>query len=166
MSRRQKMKRKRIKPSVNESPQSIDQGSERQTGSLHKDKRETAVLVGDKVYSLVPTNLTIGQLSKQDPSTRPHVRFLNPIPLRSEYEQEMKNNEEHTFHEIYKLIESNGANDKVTSVKKAIRMGVNVPDEVKKLLELKETTKDPEKKRKIRQQLRKLDYKRYAEKEN
>ena len=166
MRKRQKMKRKKFKPIASESQPQIDSGTEKQTGSLHKDQRGTAVLVGYKIYNLSLTNLTIEQLSKQDPKTRPHIRFLNPIPLRSEFEQEMKNNEEHSFHEIYKLIESQPLNNKVTSVKKAIRMGANVPDEVKKLLELKETITDPDQKRKIRQQLRKLDYRRYSEKEN
>ena len=45
-----------------------------------------------------------------------------------------------------------------------VRVGAGVS--VKKLLELKETTTDPDQKRKIRQQLRKLDYRRYSEKEN
>lgn len=164
MSKRQKRKRKRLKLSSTESPHSVGQSNTR-TGSFHKDGRATMVIVGDKIYSLTPTTLTIQQLSNQDPKERPHVRFLNSIPVRSEYEQEMKNGAEHDFHEIYKLIDSTH-NDKVTSVKKAIRMGANVPDEVAKLLELKRTTKDPDEKRKIRQQLRKLDYKRYSEKEN
>ena len=162
MSKRQKMKRKRIR---NQSTEPfVDQGNT-ETGSLHKDGRTTLVVVGDKIYSLTLTTHTIPQLTKQDPRERPHVRFLNPIPIRSEYEQEVKNEAEHKFHEIYKLIESTH-NDKVTSVQKAIRMGANVPDEVAKLLELKKTTKDPVEKRKIRQQLRKLDYRRYSEKEN
>jgi len=134
-----------------------------QSDSLHNDAKETVVMVEGKVYCLVPSDLTFNQLINAHPSKRPHVRRLSPIPLRSSFQQEKHNKEVESIYDINKKHSTGRDSGKITSTKKAIKMGANVSEEVEKLLKLKEKTKDSKELSKIRKQLRKLDYKRYKE---
>jgi len=124
--------------------------------------RTTVVLIDGTIYNLIESDLTIDYLKKQSPRDRPHVRLLSPIPIRTQYEQEMKNNNEEALHKLYKQTTGSGNKEKITSLRKAAKMGADVPGEVKRLLALKEKTKSKKELSKIRKQLRKLNYKRYA----
>lgn len=134
------------------------------TRSFHKDGRPTFVLVDNKLYAIMESIQTLDDLKKIPLEKRPHVRYLNEIPERSSDEQKQKNLRDFSDEEIiYKDLNTNSGKEKVTSLKKAIKLGVNVSEEITKLLKEKEEAKkcgDKEKARKIRIQLRKLDYKR------
>ncbi len=132
---------------------------------FHKDKRGTVVIANGKVYDLVPSSLTFDDLVQMDPLERPHARHLNYTKERTPLEQEKKNSEEHDIHEIgerHGLWNSKKGKRKITSVKKAIKEGADVSQEVKKLLAEKKTCKSKSRLGQIRKQLRKLDYKRYV----
>ncbi len=133
---------------------------------FHKDDRGTVVIANGKVYDLTLSDLTFDDLVQMDPLERPHARNLNWTKERTPVQQEQKNSEEHNLHEIgekHGLWKSKKGKrkKKITSIKKAIREGVDVSKEVKDLLTEKETTKDKTRLGQIRKQLRKLDYKRY-----
>lgn len=129
--------------------------------NFHSNGKETLVLVDKKLFKLVPHEdyPTMEALTAKWPKDQqmPYVRFLNPIPERTPQEQASKDRE---IEDIRKAL-GNHREEKVTSVKKAIQMGADVPAEVARLLELKKKTKDEGERRAIRKQLRKLDYKRY-----
>jgi len=133
------------------------------TRSFHKDGRPTFVLVDGKLFAIMESIQTLEDIKRMPLDKRPHIRHLNEIPERSPDEQSYKNKKDLQEEiEIYSQIPTHGK-EKVTSLKKAIQLGVNVTDEVKKLLKEKEEAfkcGDKTKARKIRMQLRKLDYKR------
>lgn len=140
-----------------------------QTYRLHNDDRETLVLMGEHLYELHMSPLTVDEVKKMEGKKRPHVRFLNPIIKRSRAEQLAKNAEADVMHGLYmKTIDGEGrSSKKVTSVQRAIKLGKDVPEEVKKLLAEKEKALkggDTKKAREIRATLRRLDYKRYTKK--
>ena len=54
---------------------------------FHNDDHETLVLVGDKLYALVPTDTTLDELRGMSANEVPHVRHLNCIPTRTKAEQ-------------------------------------------------------------------------------
>ena len=136
------------------------------TTNFHNDDRETFVTVEGKIYELIQVAPSLSEFMATWPKDKanPKVRTLTPIPIRSKAEQQ-KCNEDADF--ISQLASrSNGSNpEKVTSVKKAISLGADIPKEVQRLLDLKEKTKDEAELRRIRKQLRKLDYKRYINQE-
>jgi len=130
--------------------------------TFHNDSRGTVVLIDKKVYELIPSvDWTYEKLLHSKPSERPHARILNEIPNRSPAEQVAENQESDQLHELCSPCLPVHKN---VTLKKAAKLGIDIPDKVKELLELKEKTKDPEEKKKIRKQLRSLDYKRYLEK--
>lgn len=134
------------------------------TYGLHNDDRETLVTINEQLFRLVPheTYRTVKDLCNNYKGKElPHVRLLSPIMNRTPEEQAKANADSDFMHSLTIKYGSGSRPDKVTSVSKDIEMGANVPDEIKKLLEKKKTA-TPEEARKIRQQLRKLDYKRYA----
>ena len=134
------------------------------TNGFHNDNRETFVEVDGKIYSLIPTGQNLQTLINSWPKEKdqPKVRWLQPIPVRSKEEQK-KHNEDADF--VHNLGRPKGDENKITSTKKAILLGADIPSEVLRLMELKEKTKDEGELRRIRKQLRKLDYKRYINKE-
>lgn len=137
------------------------------THSKHNDSKETLVQVENILYQLVPVETTLEDIKRMSPKEAPHIRFLNPIPLRSKEEQEIKNKEVETFASLAE--KCSPRNDKVTSLKKAQVLGSDVSEEVKKLIKEKEEAKkkkDLKRVRQIRKLLRKLDFKRYLPGEN
>lgn len=136
------------------------------THSLHKDSRPTLVDVDGDLYKLVAVGKKVKDLRGEEFKDLPHVRHLNPIPIRTEHQQERKNEEAEAMHDLAKQCTT--SNTKVTSVKKAILLGKDIPKEIDRLLKEKEEAKkkgDERRCRDIRKQLRKLDYKRYINKE-
>lgn len=126
-------------------------------------EKETLVEVEGKIYRLVPhEHTTLRSLMDNWPEgvDTPFVRHLNPIPVRSKEEQK-KYDADSRF--LAGLARKARGETKITSVEKAIKLGADVPAEVAKLLEAKKKA-SPEEAKKIRQQLRKLDYKRYLKK--
>lgn len=136
----------------------------KQTEELHNDSRLTVVLIGDKVYDLIPsTTWNKASLTSTPPTTRPHVRTLNAIPVRSKDQQIQKNKEDLLMH---KLTESQGSKNEtpLAKAKKNVASGGTFSDEVNKLLKEKEKAvkaKDQAEVKRIRKALRKLDYRRY-----
>lgn len=132
---------------------------------LPNDKRPTVVEIEGKIYDLVPTGQTLRDLVREkDFSKVPHCRYLNPIRILSKREQEEKNGEQEKFHTLFASSESISTPTKATSVKKAVAMGINIPDEIKRLMAEKERllkAGKTDEAKKIRKQLRNLDYKRY-----
>lgn len=140
-----------------------------ETNGFHSDSRGTVVIVNNKVYDLVPSDLTYQSLKNSKPSERPHVRFLAPIPVRTNTEQEKINKDEDKFHELYEKMETPKNSGKITSITKAIKLGADVPKEIERLFKEKEEAQkkgDQKAARAIRQQLRKLNYKRYLSTED
>ena len=142
------------------------------THSLHNDHRPTVVAVGQgkdiKIFDLVPSQITFQDLKEWKGHNRPHVRILNPIPTRTELQQATVNQKEDEFHKLYLTSVASSNSNKITSLSKAIKLGADVPKEVEKLLREKEEAQKngkAELARKIRQQLRKLNYKRFLNKE-
>lgn len=137
------------------------------TYDLHNDKKETLVQIDKNLYKLVMIEKKMKDILKEkDYDKTPHVRFLNPIQQRTSLQQEIRNKESEAIHELAKQCST--TSDKVTSVKKAISLGKDVPKEIEKLLKEKEEAKkkgDEKKQREIRRQLRALDYKRYVKEE-
>lgn len=133
------------------------------TFSLHNDNRKTMVEIEGKLYNLVLTDLTLKDILREgDMKKVPHVRHLNPILQRSQEVQARRNEEAEDIHNLAKRCSVK--NDKVTSLKKAMALGANVPEIIAKLMKEKEAALkagDPDKAKKIRKQLRGLDYKRY-----
>ena len=129
------------------------------TTNFHSDKRETMVKVGNTLYSLTPTSLTIERLKKKPFQEIPHVRYLAPIPIRTSEEQSHRERDKEEIHDLSQ--QCNGRSTEITSTRKAIREGKNPKDEVMLLLKEKEGCKDEQRCRLIRRRLRKLDYKRY-----
>jgi len=131
------------------------------TYALHSDDKETLVEIEGDLFKLVPTGKTIRELKKEkDHKNIPHVRRLNPIPLRSK-EDQIKHNREAA--DIHRLSQGGVKSDKLT-MKKAILTGENVEKEVLRLLEEKKKAQklgDEKGARMIRRQLRSLDYRRY-----
>ena len=131
---------------------------------LHQHtERETLVQVEGKIFRLSEAYGSLTQLKTQWPKDKilPIVRCLNSVAVRSPAEQKERDKE---VVELRKVV--SGDSSKITSVKKAMILGADVPTEVARLLALKETTTDDAELRSIRKQLRKLDYKRYiSEKE-
>jgi hypothetical protein len=134
------------------------------TTNFHNDDRETYVEVGGKIFELIQVSPSLNEFMASWPKDKPNpkVRLLQPIPVRSKPEQQ-KQNEDADF--ISRLASKSNGGDKITSTKKAITLGADIPKEISRLLELKEKTTDEGELRKIRKQLRKLDYKRYINKE-
>lgn len=133
------------------------------TYDLHNDKKETLVQIDRNLYKLVKVEMTMEKIRKLEFKDTPHVRHLNPIPQRNEFQQEKKSRDDEYMHGLAKQCST--GNDKVTSVKKAIILGKDVPKEIEKLLKEKDEAKkkgDEKKQREIRRQLRALDYKRYT----
>lgn len=129
----------------------------------HTERKITLVEVEGVIYELSPyKHKTLRALLDSWPEDQPSpiVRHLNPIARRTK-EQMKKEDLDSRF--LTKLAKAARGDTKVTSVEKAIKLGANVPEEIEKLLKAKETA-SPEEARKIRQQLRKLDYKRYLKK--
>lgn len=135
------------------------------TQSFHNDIRPTVVLIDNKVYDLQPSNLTFQYIASLPPLERPHVRYLNPIPLRTKLEQKEYNDQATVFH---------GSGPEViipTStrvIKVNIKEGLVNPEiEIKKLEGLKTKAQKegniPEAKR-LRRLLRDLGAKRYSQK--
>lgn len=99
-----------------------------------------------------------------DPEKAPHVRMLNPIPLRTLEEQELKNKESKYIHQL-----ANASHPKRERISEELIVanGGEVIEVIKRLLKEKDEalkSGDPEKARKLRIQLRKLHYKRYLKK--
>ena len=132
------------------------------TTELHNDTKETLVVLQDQLYKLTPTDITIAQVKKMSYKEAPHIRYLSPIPERTHEEQEEKNKEASYIHTLAGRTPERSTG---LTIKRAMASGINIPEEVKKLLDLKEKEKDPDKRKAIRKQLRKLDYKRYLNQE-
>jgi hypothetical protein len=128
--------------------------------TLHKDNKETLVQVDDKLYRLVLAEISFEQIQKMSTKEAPHVRFLNPIPERTAEEQASHNTEIELLDNLAKQCRPM---KKTISLKDAAKHGIDIPKEVEKLLELKQSAKTTEERKKIRKQLRKLNYKRYRE---
>jgi hypothetical protein len=128
---------------------------------FHSDSRSTVVLINGKIYELTPSEWTKQTLRDAFPKDRPHVRILNPIIVRTEFQQELKNKDDQFLHELFQQIPKENYGK---AIKADIKAGVvNADDEVQKLLDLKEKAQkagDGKECRRIRQLLRKLDYKR------
>jgi hypothetical protein len=134
------------------------------TFDLHNDERKTLVQIGDILYKLVPTEVTLRDLKKEKFKNIPHVRRLNPIPNRTEFEQQIKNEEQKDIHKLAK--HSRNESGRVTSIRKAMAIGADVPALIKDLMKQKKEAQkagDEDKARKIRRQLRGLDYRRYIQ---
>ena len=65
----------------------VCQCSEHGSIDLHRDERETLVKIGDILYELVPSTRTFAEILELPEKEVPHVRHLNPIPLRTRAEQ-------------------------------------------------------------------------------
>lgn len=141
---------------------------EMETNHLHNDSRPTVVIINQIIYDLVPSEWTKETLLEAEPIKRPHVRILNSIPERTKLQQEAKNKDEKYLHELYVQIPK--ASTPASKSKHRIEKGEsNHEIEIKKLLGLKERAQkegNSQELRRIRIALRKLDYKRYTNKEN
>ena len=156
--------KKRKKKKEHKSPRTYSNESP----SFHNDDKATVVIIKDNIYTLKLTNLTLDELKQRPVKDCPHVRYLNWIPIRT-HEQQEENNK--VDEEVKRILDDDGGerkrSKKVTSLKKAAKLGTNLPEEINKLLKQKEEAKkkgDEKEMRRIRQVLRKLDYKRYKEK--
>ena len=126
------------------------------------------VMIEGKLYDLVPTNETMVSINKLPAEEVPYVRLLNPIRIRSHKEQIKYDEDRDELHNLAKEVKGSGRSQKVTSMAKAVKLGKNVPEEIKRLMEEKEKALeggDTKKASSIRKVLRKLDYKRYLNKE-
>ena len=135
------------------------------TFGFHEDERKTMVEIGKRFYYLTDSGLTMEDIRAMDFQDRPHLRKLRAIIIRTRSEQKKANEQSEFFCKAVKEIKS-GKNEKVTSMKKAVKMGANVPEEVAKLIKAKKKAQeagDEKESRRIRKLLRKLDYKRYKE---
>jgi len=132
---------------------------------FHNDERPTVILIAGKIFELVPAKVTFKELLKTEAKDRPHVRHLSPIPLRTREQQETYNDDCQSLSAINKKYANGRDSGKITSLNKAVKMGADVPKEVERLIMEKNNTEDPKELSKIRKQLRKLDYKRYATEE-
>lgn len=131
------------------------------TYKFHNDDRQTVVRIGKQIFNLVPANVTFKELMRREFKDIPHVRHLNPIAVKSREETATDNK---MYEELHKTRQEGGG-DKVTSLRKALAIGANVPEEVKKLMAEKDQalkSGDDKRAREIRRRLRKLDYKRYC----
>lgn len=129
---------------------------------LHKDKKKTLVEIEGDLYELVKTDLTVKELLKRkDFKDIPHVRRLNPIPVRTEEEQGKHSTDVEKLHKLCQTAEPKREHNK-----REIILSGNVPKEIERLmLEKKKAQKEGDEKRArmIRRQLRSLDYKRYVQ---
>ena len=136
------------------------------TEDLHQDSRPTVVLIGDQVYDLILSETWNKQnLNTTPPPERPHVRYLNAIPVRTKEEQKQKNLADKHMHKLCEQIPQEKSTP-LAKVKKNLANGANYEMEVKKLLGMKAKAtkeKDEIELRRIRKALRKLGYKKYAE---
>lgn len=155
-------KRHEFKREESEEPQKEEALCIGTTFSLHNDDRKTLVNINDRLYKLVLVETTLQDLKKEKFKNIPHVRRLNPISIRTPIEQERRNEEAKDIHKLAKGCSSNSTH--VTSLRKAMSLGADVPELIKKLMKEKEEAQkagDEGKAKKIRRQLRGLDYKRY-----
>lgn len=73
------------------------------TSGLPNDDRETLVFINDKLYRLQECpDLTINKLLSFPFEKVPHVRILNPIPIRTEEEQKINNKDDENLHGLYR----------------------------------------------------------------
>uniref|UniRef100_A0A6M3LCW1 Uncharacterized protein n=1 Tax=viral metagenome TaxID=1070528 RepID=A0A6M3LCW1_9ZZZZ len=132
------------------------------TFSLHNDNKKTMVEIEGKLYNLTYSELTLRDIKKMKFKDTPHIRHLNPIPVRSRETQEIHNSEAKSMHKLAKHCSTK--RDHVGSIRQAMAVGANVPELITKLLKDKEEALkkgDGDLAKKIRKQLRGLDYKRY-----
>ena len=132
---------------------------------LHNDKKVTLVQIGNLLYELVPSTITVEQVKSMPYDQVPHVRFLNPIPIRSKEDQEKRNKDNEGLHKLYQKAVSK--RNSTQTIEDVVEGGGEITETIKKLLAEKATAKksgDRKKLRLIRKQLRKLDYKRYVSK--
>jgi len=81
----------------------IPKESEGHTSGLPNDDRETLVFINDKLYRLQECpDLTISELLLLPFEKVPHVRILNPIPIRTEEEQKISNKDDEKLHKLYR----------------------------------------------------------------
>lgn len=129
------------------------------TNSLHKDNRQTVILIDGKLYELVLSDLTLDDIKEiEDINKRPHVRILGSIPNRTPQQQIEYNKESQLLHDL--ASQARGKRKKSITIEKIVSNGESVPQVILDLLEKKKKASQEESK-KIRKQLRKLNYKRY-----
>ncbi len=136
------------------------------TQDLHQDSRPTVVLINKKLFDLTPSTLSWQYVQDLAPSERPHVRFLNPIPVRTKEQQKLKNQGEQEMHLRCKDVPKSRTTP-LSEAKNNMRDGANPEIEIKKLQGLKaKAVKDGDEveARRIRKALRKLGAKRYSQK--
>ncbi len=134
------------------------------TSSFHKGPAQTYVEVDGKIFKLVPHEKysSVKDIIKHWPNDEPmpKVRHLNLIEDRTAEAQAARDSDGKLIRSLAKS-QMGGDPKKVTSLRKAAALGADVPAEIEKLLKAKKEATDPGEARKIRQQLRKLNYKRY-----